>query len=169
MVQSACGDRRMGAGARRVLVRRHARLRCPHRSIKDLASETVMRKSRPSAQLVGSGDSAALPFLQSLLDGEVQTSGEDRVLIVKGDTAVDAVTGKVVAPLPEALDDVVVNNRLRLELTTAIAALKLASPDRAVRLAAAKDLQNNSGEAALPRSMPRWPRNPIAEVAALLA
>ena len=74
----------------------------------------------------------------------MQTSGEDLVLVVKGDTAVDAITGKVVAPLPEARDDVVVNNRMRQELTTAIAALKLSSPDRAVRLAAAKVLQNNS-------------------------
>ena len=39
---------------------------------------------------------------------------------------------------------------MRRELTTAIAALKLSSPDRAVRLAAAKDLQNNSEEDALP-------------------
>jgi urea transport system permease protein len=118
--------------------------------VKDLAFGESDAKIEAIGALVGSGDSAALPFLQSLLDGEVQTSGEDRVLVVKGDTAVDAITGKVVSPLPEALDDVVVNNRMRLELTTAIAALKLSSSDRAVRLAAAKDLQNNSGDAALP-------------------
>ena len=125
-------------------------LALPAPVIKDLAFGESDEKIQAIGTLVSSGDSAALPFLQSLLDGEVQTSGENLVLVVKGDTAVDAITGKVVAPLPEALDDVVVNNRMRRELTTAIAALKLGSSDRAVRLAAAKDLQNNSEEAALP-------------------
>jgi urea transport system permease protein len=118
--------------------------------IKDLVFGEGDAKIKAINTLVGSGESRALPFLQSLLDGEVQTSGEDLVLVVKGETAVDAITGNTVAPLPEARDDVVVNNRLRRELTTAIAALKLSSQDRGVRLAAAKDLQNNSEEAALP-------------------
>jgi len=118
--------------------------------VKDLAYGESDAKIKAVGTLVESGDATALPFLQSLLAGEVQTSGEDLVLVVKGDGAVDAVTGKVVAPLPEARDDVVVNNRLRRELTTAIAALKLVSPDRAVRLAAAKELQNNSEDGALP-------------------
>jgi urea transport system permease protein len=118
--------------------------------VKDLAYGESDAKIKAVGTLVESGDATALPFLQSLLAGEVQTSGEDLVLVVKGDGAVDAVTGKVVAPLPETRDDVVVNNRLRRELTTAIAALKLVSPDRAVRLAAAKELQNNSEDGALP-------------------
>ena len=112
-------------------------LALPAPLIKELAFGESDAKIEAVGKLVGSGDSAALPFLQSLLDGEVQTSGEDLVLVVKGDTAVDAITGKVVAPLPETRDDVIVNNRMRLELTTAIAALKLSSTDRAVRLTAA--------------------------------
>ena len=111
-------------------------LALPAPVIKDLAFGESDAKIKALNALVGSGDSAALPFLRALLDGEVQTSGEDLVLVVKGDTAVDAVTGKAVAPLPEARDDVVVNNRMRRELTTAIAALKLSSSDRSVRLAA---------------------------------
>ena len=35
------------------------------------------------ARPVGSGDTAALPLLQAMIDGDVQTVGEDRVLIVK--------------------------------------------------------------------------------------
>ena len=91
------------------------------------------------------------------------------MLVVKGDSAVDAITGKVVAPLPETLDDVVVNNRMRLELTTAIAALTLASPDRSVRLAAAKDLQNNSGDSALPAIAAALAREADPEVKTLLS
>jgi urea transport system permease protein len=137
--------------------------------IKDLAFGESDAKIQAIGTLVGSGDSAALPFLQSLLDGEVQTSGDNLVLVVKGEAAIDAITGKVVAPLPEARDDVVVNNRMRRELTTAIAALKLASGDRAVRLAAAKDLQNNSEEAALPAIDAALAKESDAEVRGLLS
>ncbi len=144
-------------------------LALPAAIIKDLAFGESDAKIEAISALVSSGDSTALPFLQSLLDGEVQTSGEDRVLVVKGDSAVDAITGKVVAPLPETLDDVVVNNRMRLELTTAIAALTLASPDRSVRLAAAKDLQNNSGDSALPAIAAALAREADPEVKTLLS
>ena len=137
--------------------------------IKDLAFGESDAKITAINALVSGGDSAALPILQSLLDGEVQTSGEEIVLVVKGDTAVDAVTGKVVAPLPGARDDVVVNNRMRRELTTAIAALKLASAEPAVRLAAARDLQNNSEEAALPAIDAALAKESDAEVRGLLA
>ena len=58
---------------------------------------------------------------------------------------------------------------MRRELTTAIAALKLASADRAVRLAAAKDLQNNSEEAALPAIDAALAKESDAEVRGLLA
>ncbi len=141
----------------------------PAPAIKDLAFGESDEKIQAIGTLVNSGDSAALSFLQSLLDGEVQTSGEDIVLVVKGDTAVDAYTGKVVTPLPETLDDVIVNNRMRQELTTAIAALTLASPDRAVRLAAAKVLQNNSSETVLPAIDVALAKEADPEVKGLLA
>jgi urea transport system permease protein len=141
----------------------------PAPAIKDLAFGESDEKIQAIGTLVNSGDSAALSFLQSLLDGEVQTSGEEVVLVVKGDTAVDAYTGKVVTPLPETLDDVIVNNRMRQELTTAIAALTLSSPDRAVRLAAAKVLQNNSSETVLPAIDAALVKEPDPEVKALLA
>ncbi len=144
-------------------------LALPAPVIKDLAFGESEAKIKAIDTLAGSSDSAALPFLQSLLDGEVQTAGEELVLVVKGDTAIDAITGKAVAPLPEARDDVVVNNRMRRELTTAIAALKLGSQDRAVRLAAAKDLQNNSEEAALPAIEAALAKESDAEVRGLLA
>jgi urea transport system permease protein len=104
--------------------------------------------------LVTGGDTSVVPFLQALVDGEVQTAGETQVLVVKGAgetaTAVDAATGAVVVPLPEARDDVVINNRVRRELAGAIAALKLSTPDRAVRLAAIKALQGGADEEMLP-------------------
>ena len=44
------------------------------------------------AALVAEGDAQAAALLQALADGELQTAGK-RVLIVKGENGVDAVTG----------------------------------------------------------------------------
>ena len=50
--------------------------------------------------LVAEGDTRAAALLQALGDGEMQTAGE-RVLVVRGDEAVDALTGERVSPLPD--------------------------------------------------------------------
>ena len=99
--------------------------------------------------LVESGDEQAEPLLRALLAGSVQTSG-DRVLIVSGDSAVDAVTGQRVSPLPEDASDVVMNNRVRGVLDAAVSALRLVSRDRDERLKAARELAEDPRAAALP-------------------
>src|SRR5450432_2624696 len=101
------------------------------------------------AALVASGEERAIVLLQALSEGNVQVAGK-QVLIVKGEEAVDAITGTRVSPLPAGLEDVGVNNRLRRELESGIAALQLISPDRAVRLAALKELGGNARDAMLP-------------------
>jgi len=136
--------------------------------VKALAFGDGDARSKAIGALVASGDVAALPVLQAMMDGEMQTVGEERVLIVKGDAAVDAVTGNAVTPLPDGRDDVVVNNRLRRTLATAVAAFELASPDRAVRLAAAKELQNSADEEALPAIAAATAKEADAEVKGLL-
>ncbi len=92
---------------------------------------------------------ASAALLQALADGELATAGE-RVLVVKGDEGIDVLSGAKLEALPEARDDVVVNNRLRRELGTAVAALRLVSPQRETRLAAAKELAGGADEAMLP-------------------
>jgi urea transport system permease protein len=144
----------------------HAAL--PADVVKALAFGDGDAKGKAIGDLVASGDRAALPLLQAMIDGEVQTVGEDRVLIVKGDTATDAITGAAVAPLPEGRDDVIVNNRLRRTLATAIAAFRLASTDRVVRLAAARELQNSADEEALPAITVAIAKESDAEVKGLL-
>jgi urea transport system permease protein len=101
------------------------------------------------AALVASGEARAATLLQALADGEVQVAG-GRVIVVKADTATDAVSGAAIKPMPEGREDVVVNNRLRRELDAAMAALKLVSPDRAVRAAAVKELSGSAAEAMRP-------------------
>ncbi len=119
-------------------------------TIRDLALGEGDARVKAIAAIVASGDAQALPLLQAVLDGDVKTAGDDRVFLIKGESATDLLTGTPVAPVPAALDDLVVNNRLRRELGTGIAALKLATPDRAVRLAAAKELQGSADEDTLP-------------------
>jgi urea transport system permease protein len=99
--------------------------------------------------LVKEGDPQVVPLLRSFADGEVQTAGK-RVLVVKGEAGFDAITGEKVSPLPEERDDVVANNRLRAAINDALAALRLLAPERATRLAAAKELLGGADASMLP-------------------
>ena len=117
--------------------------------------------------LAASTDADALTILQAFADGEVQTAGE-QVLLVKDGKATDLVTGKSVAPVPEPREDVVLNNRVRRELATAIAALKLTAADRAIRLAAATELQRGADEAMLPAIERALANEQDADIKALL-
>jgi urea transport system permease protein len=103
------------------------------------------------AKLVARGDPGAPAFLQALKDGDVQLAGEGKqVLIVSGESAVDALTGKALSSLPEAREDIVINNRVRSKIDEGLSALALISPDKNVRLEAARSLQGGADEALLP-------------------
>ena len=117
--------------------------------------------------LLESGDEQAEPLLKALLAGSVQTSGE-RVLIVNGDSARDAVTGEKVSPLPTDASDVVLNNRVRGVLDAAVSALRLVSPERATRLKAARELADDPRAAALPVVEKALARETDPEVKGLL-
>ena len=67
-------------------------------TIRDLAFGESDARGKAIAAIVASGDPQALPLLQAVLDGDVKTAGEDRVLQVKGDAATDLLTGKTVTP-----------------------------------------------------------------------
>jgi urea transport system permease protein len=125
-------------------------------------------KLKAIGALTASGSAESLAVLQALLDGTVQTVGDSQVLLVKDDAATDLATGKSITPLPENRDDVVVNNRVRKGLETAIAALKVSDPDRAVRLAAAKRLQDGADESTLPAIERALAKETEAEVKDLL-
>jgi len=117
--------------------------------------------------LVAAGDERAAPLLQALADGELFLAGK-RVLIVRGDESTDALTGEKVSPTPTGLEDVVANNRIRREIGAAVAGLKLSSPRREARLAAAKELAGGADEAMLPRVKQALAGEKDAEIRALL-
>ena len=135
--------------------------------VRDLALGENDAKVKAIAVVLASGEGGALVLLQALLDGEVQTAG-DQVLKVKDGAAVDLATGKSVAPLPETRDDVVLNNRVRRELATGIAALQLVATDRSTRHAAAKALQSGADEDMLPAIQRALAKEQDEEIKSLL-
>ncbi len=98
---------------------------------------------------VEKGESAAAPMLAALADGQLQTAGE-QVLIVRDEVGIDAVTGETVTPLPETREDVIANNRVRGEIANAVAVLRLLSPQRELRVRAVKELESGATAAMLP-------------------
>jgi urea transport system permease protein len=97
---------------------------------------------------VAAADERTAAFIQALSDEAVKVEG-DKVFIVRDGKATDPVTGAA-ATLPETAEDVVINNRMRGELDSAAAALKLFSPDAGVRRAAIKSMTGDTDEAKLP-------------------
>jgi urea transport system permease protein len=93
-------------------------------------------------------DEKTSAFVQAMADDNVKISG-DKVFIVKDAKAFDPVTGTEMA-LPTALEDIINNNRMRGELDTALAALKLFSKDEGTRAAAIQALLKDPDEAKLP-------------------
>ncbi|MGZ5174139.1 MAG: urea ABC transporter permease subunit UrtB [Burkholderiales bacterium] len=137
-------------------------------AVSKLATGESDEKIKAIAALVAEGDPRALVILEALAAGELQTAG-DRVLIIKGGKAADAVTGADVGPAPKGAEDVVVNNRLRNAIQSALAATSLMSPDRSVRLAAAKELAAGADEAAMPLVPKALEKETDPEVRSLLA
>lgn len=90
------------------------------------------------AETVAQGNEKTAAFLQALADDVVKIT-PSQVLVVRDGQGTDPVTGQAV-PVPPDAEDVMLNNRLRGELDTALAALKLFSVDVKVRRQAALSL-----------------------------
>ena len=140
----------------------------PQPLIEKLALGESEVKIAAIGEVVSAADPEGLVFLESLLAGEVQTVAEKQVLIVRNGKAVDAVSGKEVSPLPEGAEEVTLNNRLRREVESAVAALKLVATDRTARLAAAKALEGGADEGMLPILAKALAKESDPEIKALL-
>ena len=100
------------------------------------------------AKAVAQGDDKTAAYLQALADDAVKVAA-GRVLVVKDGQGLDPVTGEAVTVPPDA-EDVMLNNRLRGEIDTALAALKLFSADVALRKQAALALLKEPDASRLP-------------------
>ncbi len=95
-------------------------------------------RAQALAKALAQGDQKTAAFLQALADDVVKVS-KDQVIVVRDGQGLDPVTGQSV-PVPQDAEDVMLNNRLRGEIDTALAALKLFSPEVKVRRLAALSL-----------------------------
>jgi len=89
----------------------------------------------------------AIQILKALAEERLMIAGDSGELLlrVEGERAFDAATGEVVSPVPEDMDAVYPNNRVRVVLNTSISILKLFDPDREVRLEAARQIEDTGG------------------------
>ncbi len=87
-------------------------------------------------QAVQNPDAQTAVFLQALADDAVKVAA-GKAYIVRDDKGIDPSTGAE-AKVPDNAEDVMNNNRMRGEIDAALAALKLFSPDVALRLDAAQ-------------------------------
>ena len=92
-------------------------------------------------KVIASGDAAAKPFLQALLDDGVKIAGDKTFVVDASGNAIDPTSGAAVS-LPADAEDVINNNRIRSELEAALAFLDLNSNERELRAAATKTLQD---------------------------
>jgi urea transport system permease protein len=96
---------------------------------------------------VAAADEKTADFIQALADDAVKVAG-DKVFVMKDGKGFDPVTGAEAA-VPDDAEDVMNNNRMRGEIETAMAALKLLSKDDKVRRQAVKALKGETDESKL--------------------
>ena len=96
-------------------------------------------------RLAADPDEKAAALIKAMSAEAVRVQGE-RVLLIDGDGAIDAVTGEKLATLPEDASDIMINNRLRSAMETALAGMELvgAPPER--QREAARTLQRTAFE-----------------------
>jgi urea transport system permease protein len=111
------------------------------------AGETDARIEALNKAMLVADDKTSV-FVQAMVDDAVKIAG-DKVLIVREGKAFDPVTGGE-TQLPASLEDIISNNRMRGELDTALAALKLFNKDEGIRAAAIQALLKDPDEAKLP-------------------
>ena len=141
----------------------------PKAVIEKLALGEGEDKIAAVAEVVTAADPQGLVLLQSLMDNEVQVLVDKKlVFIVRDGKAVDAFTGAEVSPVPTDLEEVVLPNRVRREIESAMAALKLVSPDRKTRFNAAKSLEGGADEGMLTIISKALEKETDAEIKAVL-
>ncbi|WP_093553748.1 urea ABC transporter permease subunit UrtB [Pseudoduganella namucuonensis] len=101
----------------------------------------------PEARIEAVGKIAVLAnedarkVLQALKDDTLYATPDGGILVIDGERAWNPATGASAA-VPDGVDGVMVNNRLRGAVDGALSGLALLSPDRELRLAAARQLQS---------------------------
>ena len=119
--------------------------------ISGLASDTTMERLRAIDKIAAIGDPDALRLLEALQNSEVMVTDAGQIVLENEEwDVIDAITLEVLDPQPDMYDTVIVNNRMRSQLDSAIGVLQLLSEDRETRLTSATSLQDNLMPTLLP-------------------
>ncbi|PCE25171.1 urea ABC transporter permease subunit UrtB [Paraburkholderia acidicola] len=113
-----------------------------------LAADDFDAKSAAIDKLIATHDATSLALLKALSEDNALATDGGEVLILDGDTAHDAATGKTVAA--GDAQPVTLNNLLRSKVTGALSGLQLDSPDVEARRAAIGALLKNPDPAMKP-------------------
>ncbi|MGK5079236.1 urea ABC transporter permease subunit UrtB [Janthinobacterium sp. HLX7-2] len=114
-----------------------------------LAGDDPEARVAAVAQIAALATPDAARLLQALQDEAVYATPDGKLYIVDGEQAYDPSTGQQLA-VPDGIDGVIVNNRLRAAVAGAMSGLTLLAPERAQRLAAAQQLQQSVDPAQIP-------------------
>ncbi|MBA3902743.1 MAG: urea ABC transporter permease subunit UrtB [Rhodocyclaceae bacterium] len=112
-------------------------------TVKQLAAEESDDRIAAIRKLAQTADPEALRVLKALSEDALHVAG-DRIVAVEGDRVLDAISGRELKPAPENRDGITINNRIRGELSAALAVLRLFDPDRQTRLQAAQELAGSA-------------------------
>jgi urea transport system permease protein len=115
--------------------------------LQPLAGDDPDARVAAVAGIAATGGVDARRVLQALLDDELVATPSGQVLIVHDGSALDAATGRPL-PVPDGVDGIVVNNRLRGAVQAALSGLSLLAPARDERLAAVHALQAQDADPA---------------------
>jgi len=108
--------------------------------VRQLAAEDSTDKVAAIRQLTQTADPDAVRVLKAMSEDSLFLAG-DKVVIIDGDKAFDGTTGEAIK-MPANPESPTINNRIRGELASALAALKLFDADASIRLASAQKLQS---------------------------
>ena len=137
--------------------------------VAQLGAEDSEAKIEAVRKLALSQQPRAIDILRALGDDALALADGGRRAVILADGRIeDAATGERLGAAPPNLETIVVNNRIRGEIGAAMAALKLGSPDRATRLAAARELQGTDNENARPIIEAAAARESDAEIRGIL-
>ena len=135
--------------------------------LKPLAGDDPEARVVAVAQIAALATPEAARVLQALQDDALYAAPDGKVYVVDGEQAYDPATGQLGA-VPDGIDGVMVNNRLRAAVAGALSGLQLLAPQRTVRLEAAQALQKAVDPAQLPLIRTALARENDADIKQLL-
>ena len=117
--------------------------------LSDLGSESRDTLQNAILAIATSDHSAAAQVLSALQEGTLRVDERGEAWIIANDSATNALTGKTTAASTLNLHSPSINNKVRRLIASVIAQSQLVSPDKSLRLAAARDLIKRPREDAI--------------------